>query len=313
MRIILQIIAGPETGRKVFLPSGQVARFGRTEWSDFAFPRDAAMAEVHFAVDSQRAGARLQDLGTPAGTFVNDAQVSQAELKHGDKIRAGGTTLQVWLGGDAGGLDEAVNIAAAEVAIEAAAAAAASQEITAQELAEHLELNAAAQAIAAQVKTPLELLARLTNETKFSAAVRVRAHLLPHQIAVWWGCLCVESGGLDELSANERRAHDAAHTWVLDPSEDNRRSCDAAAALTKFDGPGAWLSTAAFWTGSLAPLGMDPVPADARLTGQAVTSALLITAVRGNALAAPERYRAFLRLGDEVAEGKHKIPEKAGG
>ena len=83
MQLTLQITTGPHAGRKVLLRSGQVARIGRTEWADFSFPRDADLADVHFAVQCQLHGARLRKLAPDRTLSVNSQEVTEAELQVG--------------------------------------------------------------------------------------------------------------------------------------------------------------------------------------------------------------------------------------
>jgi hypothetical protein len=135
--------------------------------------------------------------------------------------------------------------------------------------------------------------------------------LLPKRHAVWWGHLCVQDACAGALKAPEAAANDAARAWVEDPSETNRRQCETAATKTKYDGPGSWLAMAAFWSsGSIAAPEMAEVAPDDKLTGQAVTSSLMIAAVTGDPTRSKDRYRAFLSKALEVASGKIPLPEK---
>src|SRR5262245_3604588 len=95
MQLTLQITAGPHAGRKVLLRSGQVARIGRTEWADFSFPRDAELADVHFAVQCQIHGAKLRKLALDRTLSVNGEELAEVELKAGDTIQAGQSAFVV--------------------------------------------------------------------------------------------------------------------------------------------------------------------------------------------------------------------------
>src|SRR6187549_1232845 len=99
MQIRLQVTDGPEAGRKVLLRSGQVARIGRTEWADFSFPRDADLADVHFAVQCQLHGARLRKLAPDRNLSVNSQEVNEVELQPGDTIQAGQSAFVVGFDG----------------------------------------------------------------------------------------------------------------------------------------------------------------------------------------------------------------------
>lgn len=312
MRITLQVTSGPDAGRKVHLKSGQTAQIGRTEWADFSFPGDSKMSEVHFSLECTLQGGRLRDLGSPEGTWLNGKRVASAEVSHGDEIKAGGTTLQMLVGGES--LDSLV--AAAPVAVAAlenngSGEPAPSPEPSSAQLCEYLDLSEEAQEIAKEEPRARPFLAALIAKEKFPPALRLQSHLLPKREAVWWAHGCV-AGACGALAIGEATALAAANAWVLEPSEENRRAAESAAAATKYEGPGSWVALGAVWSGgSLAPPGAPEVKPDERLTGQALTSALMIAAFHGDPLQGARRQRDFLRQAQEIADGKRKLPEKA--
>jgi hypothetical protein len=312
MQVTLKITAGPHTGQKVLLRSGQLARIGRTEWADFSFPRDAQLADVHFAVRCDRAGLSLRQLAADRPVLVNQKPVREAELRPGDEIAAGQSVFRVHIEGQAA---SGAPLAAGAGAAGAAAATAMApspppQGPTAAEIAELLELGADAVALAQTAATPQALVAALAEQEQFSKAVRVQAHLLDKRLCVWWGIVAVRGVGEDALSPQELAALQAAENWVADPCEDLRRAAEAKAAATKFDGPGSWLAMAAFWSGgSLTAPHLAVVPPDDKLTGQAVTNSLLIAAVQQQPGKATERYRLFLTQAQDVASGKLPPPQ----
>jgi hypothetical protein len=320
MQLTLQATTGPHTGRKVLLRSGQIARIGRTEWADFSFPRDSELAEVHFAVQCQLHGARVRKLAADKPLAVNAKDVTEAELVSGDTINAGQTNFLVTLDGQASGSASAAQAGAATATLAGSASGgnqpstdekAAKREPTALEIAEQLQMSDEVKALAATLKTGPELVVALAKQKQFAKAVRVQAHLLLKTECVWWGWLCVEQAGGSKLAAPEATAHQAARAWIEDPTEINRRQCESDAAKTKYDGAGSWLAMGAFWSGgSLAPADVPDVVPDDKLTGQAVTSSLMIAAVSGPANQIEERYRKFLATALEVAAGKPPLPKK---
>ena len=324
MQLTLQITTGPHAGRKVLLRSGQVARIGRTEWADFSFPRDADLADVHFAVQCQLHGARLRKMALDRTLSVNNQDVSETDLQPGDTIQAGQSAFVVAFDGSTSSsgrdpLTGGILTGAAVAGVAAAAAGSAqgdsaqdsSQGPTATEIAEQLQMAEEHVAIAKTVRTGPEFVAALAAQGAFAKAVRVQAHLLPKREAVWWGILSVDAACGDSLGAEDETAKEAALAWVEQPSDGQRRQCEAAAGKTKLDGPGSWLAMAAFWSGgSIAPEEMGEVKPDEKLTGQAIASSLMIAAVSGDATKAKERYRAFLAQAPDVASGKIPLPEK---
>lgn len=323
MQLTLQITTGPHAGRKVLLRSGQVARIGRTEWADFSFPKDADLADVHFAVQCQLHAAKVRKLAADKPLKVNATDVAaEAELQSGDTIHAGQSSFMVLFDGQGKPAEGAkigatlTTIAGGAFVAGAAVAGAAPgaddkpKEPTALEIAEHLQMSDDVKEVAATVKTGPELVARLAAKGQFAKAVRVQAHLLPKRHAVWWGIVCIEPF-IEKLVPPEMTAYQAARIWVEEPSETHRRRCEAAAGRTKYEEPGSWLSMAAFWSGdSLTPADMPPVEPDQKLTGQAVTSSLMIASVFGDPTQGKQRYQEFLMKAPKVASGEIPLPEK---
>src|SRR5262249_5651582 len=95
LQATLQVLIGPEAGRRIHLKSGQVARFGRTEWADFAFPYDRAMADVHFAIETGDDAVTLADVSKGKGVLVDGQKVETCVLRSGQRIAAGGLVFGV--------------------------------------------------------------------------------------------------------------------------------------------------------------------------------------------------------------------------
>src|SRR5262245_43868022 len=169
MQLSLQITTGPHAGRKVLVRSGQIARIGRTEWADFSFPRDADLADVHFAVQCQLHGAKLRKLAPDRTISVNSQQVNEAELQPGDTIQAGQSSFVVTFDGEATPRSSS-STATASVILGAASVGAAGiaqvqtaaeREPSAVEIAEHLQMADEHVAIAKTVKTGPEYVTAL--------------------------------------------------------------------------------------------------------------------------------------------------------
>jgi Inner membrane component of T3SS, cytoplasmic domain len=100
MRVILEIVGGPDAGRKMHLKSHQSIKVGRTEWADFVAPNDPQMSGEHFSLQVSGNGCRLRDLDSRNGTTVNGKPVKETELQNGDEIVAGGTQFVIRIGSD---------------------------------------------------------------------------------------------------------------------------------------------------------------------------------------------------------------------
>ena len=65
---------------------------GRKETNDFVLEDDGA-SRIHAYISYERHRHILHDAGSLNGTFVNKKSITRCELKHGDKILIGNTTL----------------------------------------------------------------------------------------------------------------------------------------------------------------------------------------------------------------------------
>jgi pSer/pThr/pTyr-binding forkhead associated (FHA) protein len=95
MPVIIEIETGPQRRRKSVLRSGQALEAGRGEELDFAVPCDGMMSRRHFRLTATAGGATVQDLDSTNGTFLNGQRVAEADLRDGDRVRAGNTTFVV--------------------------------------------------------------------------------------------------------------------------------------------------------------------------------------------------------------------------
>jgi len=96
MRVVLEVLSGSNTGKKLRLGAGHVVQVGRTEWADWHLPGDGHMSGVHFEVHATAVACYIRDLGSSNGTMVNGQQlVEKAELCNGDQIQTGETLFSV--------------------------------------------------------------------------------------------------------------------------------------------------------------------------------------------------------------------------
>jgi hypothetical protein len=177
---------------------------------------------------------------------------------------------------------------------------------TAQELCKHFQLGDEAQKLLQDGLTPRQYLERLLEKQQYLDAVRLLAHALPKREGVWWACQCarlVAGSPPPKIAA----ALQAAETWVADPSEENRRAAMPAAEGTEFKTPAGCAAAAAFWSGgSLGPPSVPVIPPGDYLTAHGVAGAVMLAAVQTEPEKAPDKYRKFLALGIEVANGTKK-------
>ncbi len=98
MAVVLEINAGPMSGEKIVVRTGETVTFGRSaSRANFALPHDTFMSGLHFAVECGAQGPSLKDRNSSNGTFLNGARVKDSPLTTGDEIRSGQTSFSVRL------------------------------------------------------------------------------------------------------------------------------------------------------------------------------------------------------------------------
>ncbi|MBW3600942.1 MAG: FHA domain-containing protein [Planctomycetes bacterium] len=287
MRLILQIVEGPAVGRRFLLAAGQTARVGRTEWADFAVPADGQLADVHFAVEANLDGCSVQRLGD-APLQVNGQGAAESSLRDGDRLTAGGSVFHVQIEGAA--LRSAAGAEAAERS-ESAANQPAGGDSTAADVAARIELSEAANPLLSAEQTVDQFIELLLNAGLTPDAVRMRAAELSNRDAVRWAVRCVREMAGQSPRPADAAALDAAEKWADDPTEENRRAAESAAAALNHQGAAAFAALGAFWSGgSLAPSGLPPAPVPEGLYIQGVAGAVLLA----SASARPEEVHKTL-------------------
>lgn len=94
MILHLTILNGTHAGHSVQITPGPPRTFGRAAQADVVL-LDVYLSDVHFALYCDEQSARLRDLQSHNGTFVNNAAVTDAALASGDRITAGQTVFEV--------------------------------------------------------------------------------------------------------------------------------------------------------------------------------------------------------------------------
>jgi serine/threonine-protein kinase len=95
MRVSLNVIAGPQTGRAFVFDQHDTFMIGRSEDAHFCLSQDRFFSRHHCILEIAPPQAFLRDLSSTNGTFVNGMRVETAYLKSGDRIQGGETILEV--------------------------------------------------------------------------------------------------------------------------------------------------------------------------------------------------------------------------
>ena len=91
---IFTVLKGPEVGRVLALPAGQIITLGRADDCTYRF-EEGSLSRVHARVMCIAGQHVISDAGSTNGTFLNDRQISTPQpLRSGDRVQLGtGLTL----------------------------------------------------------------------------------------------------------------------------------------------------------------------------------------------------------------------------
>ena len=176
----------------------------------------------------------------------------------------------------------------------------------AQEVCARFELGDEARPLLRPGLTPAQYLDVLLEKQQYQDATKFLAHGLPKREAVWWACLCAKTAVGASLPPPSAAAIKSAERWVMDPNEENRRAAMPAAEEAQFGTPAACAALAAFFSGgSLGPPNVPAIPPAETLSADAVAGSIMLAVVSKEPEKAPEKFRAFLTRGIEIANGKN--------
>lgn len=153
---------------------------------------------------------------------------------------------------------------------------------------------------------PESFLRRLLERELYPDATKYLAHALPKRETVWWGLLVVRSHLGEQAPPAATAVLAAAERWVRQPTDEHRHAA-MKVAEADMGSPASMIGIAAFMSGgSIAPAGYEAVAAPAHVTGTMVASAVILSAVTPDPLAAADKYRSYIARGIEIAQGPAK-------
>ncbi len=95
MRVILDVMEGPQKGRSFVFERHDTFIVGRSRYVHCPMPEDMALSRDHFMIEINPPQCELRDLGSTNGTFVNNQRVERVRLQSGDMIAAGQSVFRV--------------------------------------------------------------------------------------------------------------------------------------------------------------------------------------------------------------------------
>jgi pSer/pThr/pTyr-binding forkhead associated (FHA) protein len=99
MRVILDVLDGPQKGRSFVFERHDTFIVGRSRYVHCPMPEDMALSRDHFMIEINPPQCELRDLGSTNGTFVNNQRVDRVRLVSGDMIAAGQSVFRVGVQG----------------------------------------------------------------------------------------------------------------------------------------------------------------------------------------------------------------------
>jgi serine/threonine protein kinase len=111
-KVVLEVVAGPIQGRRFIIDRHNTFLFGRAHDCHARITEDPLVSRHHFILEAVPPQARIRDLGSRNGTYVNGVRCGgrekreaaeeaasrrypEVDLKHGDRITVGRTTIEV--------------------------------------------------------------------------------------------------------------------------------------------------------------------------------------------------------------------------
>jgi hypothetical protein len=181
----------------------------------------------------------------------------------------------------------------------------AAEKLSAAGICEVAEIPDQARALLQPDMPPQRYVEVLAARAAFADAVKFLAHALPKREAVWWAWFCARRASGPNPAPVIQACLSATEKWIAQPNEENRRAAMKAAEAAQLGTPAGCAGLGAFFSGgSLAPPEAPVVPPGEFMTARAVAGAVTMSAVAAEPEKAPEKYRAFIAQGIEVA---HKI------
>ncbi len=173
------------------------------------------------------------------------------------------------------------------------------------EIAAACELEEAGRAVLDPADTAGSFLEKLLAAGALQDAVRFLAAALPPRECVGWACLCLRKMAPPEPETHGKTLLDAAERWVRAPGDESRRAAfDTANSLGPDSAPGLLAMAAFFSGGSIATAGTEEaVPPPEGVYARLASGAVFLAAIPGDAATVPDRLRACLTLGIDIAKG----------
>lgn len=96
MKVILDVVEGPQHGRALAFEAGQIALIGRShKCGVYSLDSDPEIARTHILLQVALPVCRIRDLGSARPTSLNGRVITSGEMADGDILKIGQTTLRM--------------------------------------------------------------------------------------------------------------------------------------------------------------------------------------------------------------------------
>jgi Family of unknown function (DUF6931) len=174
---------------------------------------------------------------------------------------------------------------------------------TLMDVAQAAELSEEAMRFARPDRKPQDYVAILVRNRLFDDAVAFLALVLPLREAVWWAWSCARDAAGETAAPPIEAALEAARVWILEPTEENRRTAGDAAEALEYEGPAAFVALSVFLSGgSVGPADAPPAPPGPHEAARAIAGTVVMAAGEGDPSLLKERYSMFIGRAMERAD-----------
>lgn len=312
--VILKLLQGPETGKKVTIRAGQRVHVGRSPRADFHLARDPDLSEFHFMLDCTRGLCDFQLIeGSTPGVFGDQELISET-LYDGEQFQIGSSIFGVEIVGQTVSRpiesEALVNSPAEAIGEESEPAPPARSgfvkvecETAAIVLDKMTDPPDELVDLQEDGETPRDFFEKLIAAGFVVPALQFLTHALPKREAVWALASAIEKFSGESLSPKETTALEVTKTWAAEPTEEHRREAEVQANLLKQKSPTGFAVQAAFWSeGSMGPVDGPDIPVLEPLCANMVATGVVKLALRQDDY--PSALQQLLEHWTAVADGE---------
>ena len=179
----------------------------------------------------------------------------------------------------------------------------------AQDIYQRYELSKEAAQFKNEEIEPSGFMQYLISQHLYQDAITFLAHAIPKREGIWWACLScrdVLSVMKDDKALYEEYLEtlSSAESWVIDPTEENRRRAEKLSQVLDYELPASWAALAAFWSqGSITKPDEPNVDAPDFLYAHAISGAVSLAATRFSPDDIDKKMQFYIAIGLDLAKG----------